>query len=670
MPRPPWWVTTLAVALAARLAWVYGADEPVAQSSSLAYASAALGIAEQPHPLAFVLHTDSWRRWGSGPTGGWTLAPLYHLFAAAVLRLLGPHLRPLQVLQCLMDAATALAVGALGRSLSPRYGTWAGLAYAVYWPAVTLPATTMTENLHTPLLAAGLLALARAEASPARAALGGLLVGLSALARAVSAGFVPLVAVWEGRRYGLRHAALTVAFAALAVAPWTARNLLLAREPVLIESVSIYNLWNDNAFVDEERYDAQAHVIMKQETIGGRRGEALRFVARGLVRHPGAFATKVWENLRYFLRPTDLHQLLVAEYPLPPWQRAAGIALGDALFLATVPPLLALLVAARRAARELILLWCLYYLVLIIVVFHVETRYRSAFTPIAMAGAAGGLEALHDPERRRRARAALATGVLIVAPAVAPYVRPAWSALAAAIALRPAHDAIAAGDLSAAETYAYAAASYDRVSARPWLTYGRWLAHAGRSEEAARAYQRAAERRPYVWQPILVLPRLLAESGRLDESLAALHEANALSWSVDPWRALEVAWRELPPPRTDTLLLARGDYGAVRGFYRPERDHRWSRGRAWLRVIPLEPAREYAVTLEMSCPDPAPWHQPIVRIGDRSFRLDADSRPYTVRVAPENGVVLIELRAPTWSRFGQPLEQGVRVGRMHVEPAA
>jgi hypothetical protein len=108
----------------------------------------------------------------------------------------------------------------------------------------------------------------------------------------------------------------------------------------------------------------------------------------------------------------------------------------------------------------------------------------------------------------------------------------------------------------------------------------------------------------------------------------------------------------------------------VRGFYRPERDHRWSRGKAWLRVVPLEVAREYTVTLEMSCPDPAPWHQPVVRIGSRSFQLEADSRPYTVRVAPENGVVLIELRAPTWSRFGQPLEQGVRVGRMHVEPAA
>jgi tetratricopeptide (TPR) repeat protein len=659
-------MATFALALGARAAWVYGADEPITQSSSLAYASAALGIAEEPHPVSYVLHTDVWRRWGTGPTGRWTLAPLYQLFAAAVLRLAGPHLRPLQLLQCLMDAATAVAVGALGRSLSARYGTWAGLAYAIYWPAVAFSATTMTENLHTPLLVAGLLAL-----RAARAAAGGLLLGLSALARAVSAGFVPLAALWEARRRGLRPAAMTVLFAALAVGPWTARNVLLTREPALIETVSIYNLWNDNAFVDEERYESQARVIMSQETLAGRRAEALRFVGRGLVRHPRAFATKVWENLRYFLRPVDLHQLLVAEYPMPAWQRAAAIALGDGLFLATIPALLALLVAGRRSAsRELVLLWCAYYLFLIIVVFHVETRYRSAFTPIAMAGAAGGLEALHDPERRRRARAALAAGLLIVASAVAPYVEPAWRAAAAAAALRPARAAIRAGDLSAAEAAAYRAASYDHESARPWLTYGRWLAQAGRIEESVGAYRRAAERRSYVWQPILVLPRLLAESGRPEESLAALGEADALSWNVDPSRALDVAWRELPPPRTNTILLARGDYGAVRGFYRPERDHRWSRGRAWLRLIPLEAAREYVVRLQMSCPEPAPWHQPAVRIGGLSLRLDADTRSYTVRAAPRDGVLLIELRVPTWSRSGHPLEQGVRVDRVDVEPAA
>jgi hypothetical protein len=43
----------------------------------------------------------------------------------------------------------------------PR-GAWAGLTYAVYWPAVEMPSRTLTENLHTPLLLAGLASLAHA----------------------------------------------------------------------------------------------------------------------------------------------------------------------------------------------------------------------------------------------------------------------------------------------------------------------------------------------------------------------------------------------------------------------------------------------------------------------------------------------------------------------------
>ncbi len=38
------------------------------------------------------------------------------------------------------------------------------------------------------------------------------------------------------------------------------------------------------------------------------------------------------------------------------------------------------------------------------------------------------------------------------------------------------------------------------------------------------------------------------------------------SWNADPWLVLEIAWRELPPRRADEVLVARGDYGAVRGF--------------------------------------------------------------------------------------------------------
>ena len=80
---------------------------------------------------------------------------------------------------------------------------------------------------------------------------------------------------------------------------------------------------------------------------------------------------------------------------------------------------------------------------------------------------------------------------------------------------------------------------------------------------------------------------------------------------------LEAAWRELPAPRADEVVLGGGaDYGAVRGFLHPrggdpavsrhrlewnryERiggpqpppgTHRWSRHRAWLRLVPASAA--------------------------------------------------------------------------------
>ena len=137
------------------------------------------------------------------------------------------------MLQCFLDAFSAVMVGALGRALGGRRGTWAGLAYAAYWPAVELPSRTLTENLHTPLLLAGFATLARSSAEDdssrrtmARAAAGGFLVGLSALARAVSAAFLPLAALWRwrvrrGRAGAVQAAAILAAGAAASNASTT-----------------------------------------------------------------------------------------------------------------------------------------------------------------------------------------------------------------------------------------------------------------------------------------------------------------------------------------------------------------------------------------------------------------------------------------------------------------
>jgi hypothetical protein len=74
-----------ALALTARLLFVFAADEPLLYSHQYTYFTNALRIAEHPHPVQYVLYSDEWRTWDQN----WTIAPLYHLFAAGIFRLFG-----------------------------------------------------------------------------------------------------------------------------------------------------------------------------------------------------------------------------------------------------------------------------------------------------------------------------------------------------------------------------------------------------------------------------------------------------------------------------------------------------------------------------------------------------------------------------------------------------
>jgi hypothetical protein len=210
---------------------------------------------------------------------------------------------------------------------------------------------------------------------------------------------------------------------------------------------------------------------------------------------------------------------------------------------------------------------------------------------------------------------------------------------------------------------------------RPWQLYGRWLAWAGRSAEAAAAYEKAAERRPGHLAPLLALPRLLREAGRATDAARWAERRDPVVAHLDPWTVLEAAWRELPAPRTDEVLLARDDYGAVRNFLHGGGNHRWTRSRAWIRLVPPRPAAAYIVTIDMGAPPPAPRPHANVRVrvdggAEAAFTLDGEVRPYTLRTPkPAGAELLIELRSPTWNRSDLPPDHGVRVDRMTVAPA-
>jgi hypothetical protein len=678
----PWWAPVFGLALLLRLAFLLLADEPLIYAHQQQYLRSALMIVENPHPLRFVLTSDEWRRW----LGTWTIAPLYQLFAAAILALFGPQLRALQLVQCAIDSATAVGVGVLGRHCAGARGAWAGVAYALYWPALTLPSGTLTENLHTPLLVLAFVLLLRAS-STRRAAVAGFALGLSALARSVSSAFVPLAAGWYAWRLGLRSgwrtAALVVLAGAAAILPWSARNAFLVGDPVLIDSMGVYNLWDDDSFRggrsgNQQLFDPPSWLFADRMPESERRRRATQEAIAGILGHPDLFLMKAWTNLGHFLRLDTIYEAVVVEAPETVARYALSIAFDDLMLLGSVPLFLVFLIAGRASpARGLLALWTGYYLLMVVVVFHNEIRYRSAWMPFVLAGAAGGLAVLADASERRRGGARFAALVALVLAAwmIEPVLAPCLEAARAFWRTRGLDAQVASGDLAGASERVERTVTGGRRQVRPWLELGHALAVNGHSEAAIAAYRAAQARRPDAWIPTLVLPALLRETGRAEEARLALKDAQAFSRSVDPWLALEIAWRELPPPITDEIPVGRFDYGAARGFYGPGQDARWTRHRAWLRLRPATPAASYQVTLVMGSPEPSPFEAPEVAVGvpgtaPTRFSLSRSMAPYTLRVpATTGGTLLVEIEAPTWTRLGARPEEGIRVERMTVAPA-
>jgi 4-amino-4-deoxy-L-arabinose transferase-like glycosyltransferase len=657
-------------ALAARLAFVFLADEPLLFGHQQHYLNGALGIVEHSRALEFILREEDWRTWG----GQWTMAPLYYLFAAAVFAVFGPHLPALQAAQCVLDSGVAVLVAWLACRVAGPRGWWAGLLYALYWPSIEMCQRTMTENAHTPLLVAGMAALVRVAAPegglPLRRAVGaGVLLGLSVLARAVGMAFVPLAAAWllwtSGWRRSWRAILGFTLGAAAVIAPWTARQWWIVGDPSPIESVSIYNLWADNTLVDEQRLARQEYFLAREPTPAARRALAVYYAKQGITERWHLYPEKVWTHFRHFVRPEGLWVLLGAQQPWPAWRHLARLVLDDAILLIAVPLFAFFLVAGPASPeRRLLLLWTAYYLLIVVVVFHNEIRYRSALAPFALAGAAGGAALLGRPERPRRGRAlagaALALALLLVM--TAPFLGPAGRAVRAWWRFEPTPEGVAA------------AARADPGAARPWTSYGRWLAGHGRFPEALEAYREAHRRVDHHWTPRTVFPRLLAEAGRTEEAAAATAVAHELSRSADPWLVLELAWRDLPPPRGLSIDVGGNDYGAVRGFEGPLGDHRWTRHRAWLRIVPAETAAAYDVALEMASPEPSRFEHPEVRVSvqggtDARFTIGRQRGVYVLRTpAPQDRLLLVRLEAPTWSWPGHPAEQGVAVYGMTVAP--
>ena len=344
----------------------------------------------------------------------------------------------------------------------------------------------------------------------------------------------------------------------IVIGPWVARNWWVIGDPSPIESVSLANLWEDNAFPHGPRLERQRHYLMEAKDARERQALVWRFVLRGLRERGHDYPAKVWGNVRHFLRPDGLWLLLGAEQPWPAWQHATRILFDDGIFFLSLPLFFAL--PGRRTAGAAAALRP----PLDGVLPPDDPRLLPQRDPLSQPARCRS----SSPARReawprcartasRAARWALMAGA-VVSAALRPSVHgPRRRAPSQARwRLRAGAAALARGDVGGLRRRCARATEAAPRSARPWFTAGRWLAAGGRDEEALAAYRGGEPLVEYKWIPRTVLPatpgrrRTAGGGGRAPPA-----EANEASFDGDPWLLLETAWRELPAPRGTTIEL-------------------------------------------------------------------------------------------------------------------
>ncbi len=213
------------------------------------------------HPLATTLISDArlYHEWAAGIVAGrapeaepFHHPPLYPYVLSAVYLVAGLTPAAMIVLQALLGLVTLAMTFALARLHAHRAAaTIVTLLVALYLPTVFFESRLLPTSLTTLVAAAALLALG--TPTPARLALGGLLLGVAAAFRPNQLLAIALVAVgllgrvatgtWRTR---LRRAAILLLAAATPILPFFLVNVVRSGEPVLLCDTSGVNLYFAN----------------------------------------------------------------------------------------------------------------------------------------------------------------------------------------------------------------------------------------------------------------------------------------------------------------------------------------------------------------------------------------------------------------------------------------
>jgi len=401
------------------------------------------------------------------PTGSeaYFRAPLYPYLVSGLYRVFGPTTVPVILVQHLLGVATAVLLYRIGRrEFSSGVGLAAGLGWGLLWTAVLFEGELLIVTLATFLGVAFLDRVSAAGRSigPGRVRgllAAGLLLGLAAIARPNFLVLVPIgVATalgpgpWWRRGSGAgdrrRQAGRVLGFGLavlLPILPVTARNLVVAGDPVLIASQGGLNLYVGNgpaadgrsaaapADTGPMRRDVLESDFRDNVTLAGRRvaeadlgrsltgSEVSRYwlarTGQAVLDDPVRWIGLMGRKIVYFLNGYEIsdNKSLAALQAEDRWWWAAPVRMGWVWPLALV----GLFTLFRKRSWRSCVVWFVFLYCFSVVLFFVNVRLRLPVIPGVILLAAVGAGELGGAVRGDRRRLGMLLGVLVLGGLVA-----------------------------------------------------------------------------------------------------------------------------------------------------------------------------------------------------------------------------------------------------------
>ncbi|HEX5131029.1 MAG TPA: tetratricopeptide repeat protein [Candidatus Krumholzibacteria bacterium] len=368
------------------------------------------------------------------------MGPLYPYLLALVYSVFGRDFMVVRLLQALGGALTVVLVFLIGRRVFRPSAAFAGAALLALYGAMTFYETQLLmEWLGTLLncLAIYLLISAGDEVTPRRAALAGLTIGLSALARASILFFAVFVALWLFRAAPRRRAVWRVAaFSGALVAallPAMIHNYAASHVFAPVTTNAGVNFYVGNSsqangtFVPIRDVDLIDDVTTRTyvEQMTGRQMSPSQVSSFWLARAwndmraaPARTAKLLAIKTALFFNGYEVPQIESFDVELreQPWLRVLFVRLWLIMLLGA----LGMLLAARAPRGRGVLYGYVFFYALSIIIFFVTGRYRAQVTPILCLFAGSALVALPGYARSFRSGAGIAGALVLLGLATSP----------------------------------------------------------------------------------------------------------------------------------------------------------------------------------------------------------------------------------------------------------